>query len=412
MRLKLILIISIFSVCQISQAQKTGYIPDLNLNNIFVEVVENQTPPTVLDTLETLVTEENVRVTKLHFESVIDSERTNKIFAYHMAPVGKTNLPAILILHGGTQTADSYYKLGLLFAERGYACLIPDLPGITKPENAARDGKGSFGKWAELPYGAHHFYVQPDATACNIYEGVVTAIQAFYLLKSQPEVDAKNIGVRGLSWGGYATTIVSGLLEKQVKAAFAVYGCGFYDLPSWFKPHVEKLNERDRAEWLSKLDAGRYAHKITAPFYYMAASNDKFYWPDGITASFNEIKGKKHVTFSPNDDHSLRNTQADSTEFRYFDYHLKGVGTQLPIVSKIKSKNEQVSFRIKCDEALKEVVLWYSKGNVSWRERQWKAKSIPVSAKGKYKTTLPKEADSWYIIATDKNWVSNGTLIY
>ena len=86
-------------------------------------------------------------------------------------------------------------------------------------------------------------------------------------MKSQPFVDTNAIGIRGLSWGGYATVMTTALLGRQVKAGVAVYGSGFYDLPSYFKTLVDKLDEPARRTWLASLDAGRYAGLIQAPFY-------------------------------------------------------------------------------------------------------------------------------------------------
>ena len=89
---------------QINRAKLETETPDLTVNNIFTMVVSNRNPPQLLDTLETLVENGDITVQKIHFESVVDSARNNRIFAYLIHPNNQGNLPAVLILHGGTQT--------------------------------------------------------------------------------------------------------------------------------------------------------------------------------------------------------------------------------------------------------------------------------------------------------------------
>lgn len=400
----------------------SSYSPNLSVNDVFKDLVENINPPIILDTLQTIEMEDGIEVRKIHFQSVVDRDRVNKLYAILINPKGKTSLPALLILHGGTQTADNYYDLGIQYARKGYACLIPDLPGIASPEWAQRDGNGSLGKWTLYPYGAKHFEVNPSVLSSSIFEGVTAAIQAFYLLKSLKFIDSNKIGIRGLSWGGYATTITTALLKKQVKAGFAVFGCGFYDLPSFFKPILDNMETEARQEWLAALDAGRYADRITAPFYFMAASNDTYFHPTAVMATYDRIKGSKNILFSPNNDHNLSNqVSASSTEFAFFDYYLRRKGTPLPII-KLNTKPKHtdnssiIEFSVSGDAPVKEAMVWYSDTNNDWMHRIWKP-LIPVRINNnQFRFSLPVDSIrnnvNWYITVTDDRLVSNGTRIY
>jgi len=405
----------------IQEIDYTRFLPELKVNDIFQEKVANTTAPKVLDTLGT-VTKDEIVVTKIHFESVVDKDRINKLFAYLIRPKGKTNLPAILILHGGAQTSDNYFDLGIQFAKRGYACLIPDLPGFASPESANRNGTGSTGKWTAFPYGAKHFEVMPTGRNCVIYEGVVAALQAFYLLKSQPFVNPDAIGIRGLSWGGYATTITTALLGKQVKAGFAVFGSGFYDLPSYFKSILDQMDTESRNIWLSSLDAGRYADRIQSPFYFMAASNDTYFHAPAVMTTYDRIKGPKYILFAPNSDHNLTNVpEAQNTEFAFFDYYLKNIGEDLPLVSGMSANRQtdgsvNFEFELRSNRKIKEVKLWYSSGEYDWMKKKWKSKVAEPLGNLRFKTALPADVvlanGNWYVIVTDEKQVSNGTKIF
>jgi len=390
-------------------------------DNYFTEFINEKTSPEIIDTLETKIVD-NVQVSTIHFTSKLDSNHVNNIYAYYMTPQTEGKCPAMLILHGGGQSADSYYDLGLKFANRGYVCLIPDLPGIADPGRVDREGKGSSGEWMNYPYARNHFNVNPNAKSSSIYEGMVVSIQSFYLLKNNAKVFEDKIGVRGLSWGGYATTILSGLLGDQIAAALAVYGCGYFDLPSWFKTYIDRLSTEGQEEWLSNLDAGRFANRIEAPFFFMAASNDTYFWPPAMMATYNELENKKYIVFSPNNDHSLSNLPAaDITEFMFFNHYLIGGESRPGEITVLNHTtdtvyNQEVEFMVESDVSLLNVKVYSSSSADEWKDRKW-VSSVPIeTTAGHYKFSLAAVNDTtkkdWYIIATDTRKVSFGTLIY
>jgi hypothetical protein len=107
-------------------------------------------------------------------------------------------------------------------------------------------------------------------------------MKALDLLRSLPETDIANVGVVGVSWGGAMTTMVCGLAGDKVKAGFAIWGCGFFDVGNWrggkpnpnAKPGALSANmtpeERDR--WLRDLDPGRRVPNMKAAFFLAGAA--------------------------------------------------------------------------------------------------------------------------------------------
>lgn len=388
-----------------------------NADNPFLPFLKNTMPPQIIDALDTQVLSDGIQVSKIRFQSLINPGDTNLVYALAIFPKLRKNNPAMLLLHGGTQNADTYLNLGLEYARRGYICLIPDLPGIASPEGVLRNGEGSKGKWTNVAYGSHHFTVEPEIQNSSIFEGVVTCIQSFYLLKSFSGVDVKNIGIRGLSWGGYSAVMTTALLGSLVKAGLSVYGSGFYDLPSYFQPILNGMDSISRGKWLNSLDAGRYADQIKVPFFFMAASNDTYFHAPAVMATFDQIKGTKNILFAPNNDHNLSNlANADSTEFTFFDFYLKQQGHGIPelVISSVKNQadgSQQILF--KTENQVKEVTLWYSSGETDWMKKTWKSSSAIQIKGNRYRAILPKEVventGCWYLIATDKNKASNGT---
>ena len=165
-------------------------------------------------------------VRAMYFEAVPWKGKPTRVFAYYGTPEGK-KLPAMVLIHGGGGTA--FAEWVRLWNKRGYAAIAMDTVG-TVPDKAD-DGK----LWA--PVRKRHEYGGPAGwgdfgsidepiTDQWSYHAVAAAVLAHSLIRSFPEVDPKRIGVTGISWGGYLTSIVSGV-DPRFRFAAPVYGCGF-----------------------------------------------------------------------------------------------------------------------------------------------------------------------------------------
>ncbi len=62
----------------------------------------------------------------------------------------------------------------------------------------------------------------PDITSSTIFEAVLAAVQGLYLLHDQPGVIKNKLGVTGISWGGYMTTMLSGLASPLISALLSL----------------------------------------------------------------------------------------------------------------------------------------------------------------------------------------------
>lgn len=146
----------------------------------------------------------------------------NEIFAAIVRPVAPGKYPGLMIYHGGGGNAE--INRAKRWASKGYIVMVLDEPGVANPEKAS---EATTGDWKKYKYAANRFRVTPDASASTIFEGVLASLQALYLLREQPDVIKDRIGVTGVSWGGYMTTMISSLANKYIRASFSVYGSGF-----------------------------------------------------------------------------------------------------------------------------------------------------------------------------------------
>lgn len=394
----------------------------------FVPYLDGKAPEIVRDLDAMDAVPENITVRRVMFRSRDDSE----IFAIIATPKSSGKYPGILVLHGGGGSAE--VEKAMAWAQRGYVAVAPDLPGIAEPTKLA----GSTGKWSALKYGDGRWVATPDGSSSVIFDAVLAAMKALHLLRSQPEVDTSRIGVVGISWGGYLTTMVAGLAGDQVRAAFAVFGCGFYERTSQFSgPNstLSKMPAAERERWLRDLDAGRRADGIKAAFFTAGATNDFFYWPQAVQATLDAIRGEKNHLYAPNANHkvplpggTIFAKQSDepfqptafqpyptpngskanwmSMEVPYFDYYLKGIGKPLPKVSVLESNDPQLArFHIDAPCLLTKVEVYWAKANPDVAKREWI--TLPANLSGDdYEALLPEEAAEWFTVVSDDREIS------
>ena len=264
-----------------------GFLPafgiDLPSGNPFTQYLDGKVPEIMREVQPWTLDEKlNVTVRKvvIRARAIPDSPEGNSDVLVILAkPATAGKYPGLLFLHGGGGTADE--TISKTWAKAGYVVAAPDLPGIADPKKVP-DSTGPIRR----TYEASRWTASPDVTASSTFDGPIAAVKSFYLLKSQPEVIREKIGVAGVSWGGYTTAMVCGLLGAEVKAAVSVWGAGFYDYGSIFQAALGKMPEQERDLWLKHLDAGRYAHNIQCAILFVSATNDTWFYPPCVMKTY------------------------------------------------------------------------------------------------------------------------------
>lgn len=354
---------------------------------------------------------------------------STEIYAVIASPKSKGKYPGMLVLHGGGGQAEK--DKAISWAQRGYVAVAPDLPGIAEPKKLTF----TKGRWNKLAYGAERYVGNPDVSASVIFDAVLSAMKALYLLRSQPNIDKEHIGVVGISWGGYMTTMVCGLAGKQVKAGFSVFGCGFYEQTSQYNA-LQKMPVKEREQWLQYLDAGKRAKNIKAAFFIAGATNDFFFYPKAVQKTLDSIKSKKNHVYAPNVSHkiplpggsfedSLKLEKFIPTAFQpyptpkgnkanwlamevpFMEYYLKNKGFPFPVVKVSKIKNSKtLAIFIKSSTPITNVVVYWSNQCSEVKTCEWKLLQTIQIEHNKYQVELPSGAKQWFVIATDSRPVS------
>ncbi|MFC3197712.1 alpha/beta hydrolase family protein [Parapedobacter deserti] len=388
----------------------------------------NDSPPKIIKELGN-ETHDGVSVKKVVFHSrdVFIDEKTvpSTIFAVIARPDKPGKYPGLLVLHGGGGTAET--EKAIAWAKLGYITLALDEPGITNPEKVQH----SDGHWKSFSYGKSRFTAKPDITTSTIYDGVVVGIQGFHLLATQPDVVKEKIGVVGISWGGYLTTMLTGLLGDKIRASFSVFGSGFYDYGTSFKKEIEKMSPEEKKIWLQYLDAGRRISSSRTPYFLAAATNDAFFFPPAVMETVKAKRGSANQLFAPNENHKIsvpggNDRKSTDTpgwlvmERTWFDYWLKGSGKPFPEIrnavvnGKSPSGESKVQFSVKTSTPVTQALVWYSNSADEWTKRNWVSVRAELNLDGKYIATIPVSEGikyDWFASISDDRPVTVSSLI-
>jgi len=218
--------------------------------------------------------------------------RTNaspKIAAFYAYPVGGTNLPGLVQIHGGGQRG--MWQMAKLWAEQGYAAISINwgaLPLLDGQPNTDWDGLPS-GFTREGVTGAiFHNWCDPDVydDGATLYDvphplnsswihNAYAGRRALTFLTDQSIVDTNKLGVVGWSMGGNTTSKVA--TDPRLTAVGpGVGGTGYLYEDWWGLPGTARSTNGVEAFDLHirTVDSQSYWPDVTAPTLYLEAAND------------------------------------------------------------------------------------------------------------------------------------------
>lgn len=272
----------------------------------------------------------------------------SRVAAFYAYPTGQTNLPAILEMHGGGQSAslDSV----VTYAKRGYAAMSINWGG-NKMSLGAELWTGPQTDWGKLDAThppqrntANHFAgsLAPDDYTLDSVESprnsnwflvLMAARRAITFLEQQPEVDAARIGALGHSMGGKLTTNLAGI-DKRIKAAVPSCG-GSGDLVISEAAHPGGSRTKRTAMELACISDNAYIPLITCPILWLSPTNDFHAHIDNMAWNWRELPDDQ-VRFSISPHLNHRHTPEHSlTEYLWLEEHLKGAEFRMPATPKL-----------------------------------------------------------------------------
>jgi len=315
-------------------------------------------------------------VRSLYYDALPYHGQPTRVFAFvglpEVAPGQK--VPGMVLIHGGGGTAfDTWVKL---WNERGYAAISMDLCGCLPTGKVNNKGKWQRHEQGGPPGWGGFEQIDEPAEDQWTYHAVADALLAHSLLRGLPEVDASRIGVTGISWGGYLTSIVAGV-DPRFRFAVPVYGCGYLGDNSTWLPVFEKMTPQQRARWLGWWDPSVYLKNAKLPMLWVNGTNDFAYPMDSWQKSYRTAPGKHWLALRLRMPHGHGAAGEKPEEIRVFaDQHLTG-GRALPRITGQGRDGNTAWARFESPVEITGGELLFTKDTGKWQQRTWEA--IPAA---------------------------------
>ena len=265
------------------------------------------------------------------------------VAGFYAFPKGGKNLPALVEIHGGGQSAS--LSSVVTYARRGYASISINWGG-NKMSLGQEAWSGPQTDWGNLDAThppqrnqVNHFAgpLTPDAYTLDAVESprtshwflvLMAARRAVTFLERQPEVDATRIGAHGHSMGGKLTTDLAGI-DKRIKAAVTSCG-GSGDLVESEAVVPGGSHTQPTPLELACISDNAYIPFITCPILWLSPTNDFHGNIDNMAWNWRNLPDDR-VRFSISPHLNHRHTDEHAiTEYLWFEEHLKGAAFKMP----------------------------------------------------------------------------------
>lgn len=279
--------------------------------------------------------------------------------------------PAMVLVHGGGTAFESWVRL---WNARGYAAIAMD--------NTGGRPVGAYPSWQRDEYST------PANNAAGMYSpelpdneqwqyfAVESIKRSISVLSDFTQVDTENIGITGVSWGGYLICAVSDT-ETRLKFGIPVYGCGNLYAGSLWQPDLETMDEQKRDLWISKWDPSRNLVNAVFPIHWVVGIHDPAYFMSAVNRSYNNLpEGKASASFYKSLPHGHGGPGEKPGEiFTVADSYVKS-GKGLPRIVKIDVLPGKVFLEYRYDGRISGAVLFCTGSGVLTPETQWSESSL------------------------------------
>jgi dienelactone hydrolase len=335
----------------------------------------------------------------LFFAGPLWQGKPTRVFAWYGEPArkGPGKFPAIVLVHGGLGTA--FAEWVKLWNERGYAAIALDTCG-SMPSRGFDEPRG-------LKERPRHAFAGPpcwdasfDQTQWPVedqwtYHAIADIILANSFLRSLPNIDPRRIGITGISWGGYLTTIAASV-DPRFRFSIPVYGCGFRgENPEW-PPLVAKIGAANAQRWLDLWDPSVYLGQAKMPFLWIDGSNDFFCPLNQLQQSYRLLKEPSTLSVRVRMTHSQEEGQAPAEIEAFADRIVKS-GTPLASIVSQGQIAQDVWTKYRCVRPIVRAELVYTSDTGPWQSRAWSAVPAQLdSPKRMVRAVAPSGTTTYY----------------
>jgi len=333
----------------------------------------------------------------LFFDGPPYQGKPTRVFAWLGLPKTEPGqkVPGIVLVHGGGGTAfEAWVRL---WTARGYAAIAFDTCGAIpvhtadpkKWQHHDAGGPPGWGGWTQID--------DPREDQWT-WQAVADALLADSLLRAQPGVDPERIGVTGISWGGYLTSIIAGV-DSRLKFAVPVYGCGFTN-EDGFAQSVEQLGPEGAGRWMRWWDPAVYLPATKMPMLWINGSNDVHYTMNAWQKSYRLPPSPRTLCLRPRMPHGHEAGWAPKEIATFADSIVNGGAPLAKITAKGRDgRNVWATFT--SAHPITKAELEFTKDTGPWPNRLWEAVPAEIETSGKIHAILPEGTKVYYLNLTD-----------
>ena len=349
--------------------------------------------------------QENIKA--LFFETLDYRGKPTRAFAYLGIPKSKIPVPAMVLVHGGGGKA--FHEWVKIWNDRGYAAIAMSLEGHM-PDSL---GNGKYTHKYSGPQRVGRFDdIELPLIEQWMYHAVSDILLAHSLLAHMPEIDARSIGITGISWGGVLSSLVSGI-DDRLKCAIPVYGAGFlYESKGHFGEYSGNNPELEE-----KKKFWDPAHQFTVgsvPTLWVNGDSDAHFSLNITSKSFQITENHAYLTIHPSMKHGhppgWKPNEVPEI-YVFADYILKGKGFPLGQIIK-QPTGKKIKMKYTSELPLTEATVYYLNEELTYRRKtkdakhpqpsKWQKISARVNTKKQtVRAKLPKDAKTYYVNLLD-----------
>ena len=319
--------------------------------------------------------------------------KPTEVFAWLGIPESPAKkAPGMVLIHGGGGKA--YRQWVEMWVKRGYAAIAMDLSGRDAEGNRLTNGG------PEQDHAAK-FSTEAKWEDMWTYHAIAAVIRANSILRSVPEVDAKYVGVTGISWGGYLACIAAGV-DRRFACAIPVYGCGFLQDNSaevWMKIFAA-MTPRQKKDWHKKCDPSVYLPSAKMPILFVSGTNDFAYPLDSLIKTYSLPRGPVTLCVRHEMPHGHDAGWSPVEIGLFADQHLRS-GLPLPVIGPPKRKGNKVSAQFSSASPVSTGRLLYTLDRGPWQTRKWHLGPASI-ARNVISAELSENASVYFLAVEDK----------
>lgn len=335
-------------------------------------------------------------VRPLFFEGLPYKGKPTRNFAWlglpHEAKTRK--VPGVVLLHGGCGTA--FAEWVRIWTQRGYAAIAMDTAGQTPIQGVEDNFCHGWPRheWAgPEPWGASFQTLDEPISEQWPYHAVATTLLAHSLLASLPEVDESKIGLTGVSWGGFLSSLIAGV-DSRLRCVAPVYGGG-YD-PERFTFFARDQDPEKRKRWLDLYNPIHFLPNAKMPILWVTGTNDHASSLEHQLFSLKRAPAESTLCVKLRMVHGHGGVSERPGEiWQFFESNLNGKKPLLKIVEQGREGEEAwLRYHAVTEVAKAELLYTFDVGPCA--ERVWHTRLARLDAKTSRVTSIPPEGTTAY----------------